>query len=232
LAGVQQAVAELPELESRLTSRLEQHEATLAGVPQLASRLQQHDGALAGVQQAVTELPQLESRLTSRLEEHEVALAGVPRLTSRLEQHEAALAGVPELEPRLTARLDEQNVAVETLQHASAEQKSMLEAVSRSVSTVEERMLSLETLLAAAGERAERAAQEIAEGAQHEAAGLHASVLDEVRTLGVTVKSHAAAIESIRASMARTDDFMERVVEALESLQTMVLDQARDRAVA
>jgi hypothetical protein len=32
--------------------------------------------------------------------------------------------------------------------------------------------------------------------------------------------------------MARTDDFMERVVEALESLQTMVLDQARDRVVA
>jgi len=48
----------------------------------------------------------------------------------------------------------------------------------------------------------------------------------------LTVKSHAASIESIRASMARTDDFMERVVEALESLQTMVLEQARDRAVA
>jgi hypothetical protein len=32
--------------------------------------------------------------------------------------------------------------------------------------------------------------------------------------------------------MARTDDFMERVVEALESLQTMVLEQARDHAIA
>ncbi len=69
------------------------------------------------------------------------------------------------------------------------------------------------------------------EGAQHEAAG-QASVLDEIRSLGTTVKSHAAAIESIRASMARTDDFMERVVEALESLQTMVLEQARDHAIA
>jgi hypothetical protein len=32
--------------------------------------------------------------------------------------------------------------------------------------------------------------------------------------------------------MARNDDFMERIVEALESLQTMVLEQARDRAIA
>ena len=32
--------------------------------------------------------------------------------------------------------------------------------------------------------------------------------------------------------MARTDDFMERVVEALESLQTMVLESARERTVA
>jgi chromosome segregation ATPase len=260
---VQQAVAELPQLETRLVSRLEQHEGALSGVQQavaelpqmesrLTSRLEQHEGALSGVQQAVAELPQMESRLLSRLEQHEGALSGVEqavaelpqmesRLTSRLEQHEGALSGVqqavadlPQLEPRLTARLDRQNVVVETLQHVGAEQRSMLEAVSRSVSTVQEQMLALETRLAATGERAEqaeRAAHAIVEGAQHEAAG-QASVLDEIRSLGTTVKSHAAAIESIRASMARTDDFMERVVEALESLQTMVLEQARDHAIA
>jgi hypothetical protein len=32
--------------------------------------------------------------------------------------------------------------------------------------------------------------------------------------------------------MARSDDFMERVVEALESLQPMVLEEASDRVVA
>jgi chromosome segregation ATPase len=264
LAGVQQAVAELPQLESRLTSRLEQHEGALAGVQQavaelpqlesrLTSRLEQHEGALSGVQQAVTELPQLESRLTSRLEQHEGALSGVQqavaqipqmesRLTARLEQHEGMLSGVrqaaaelPQVEPRLTARLDRQNALVEALQHVSTEQKSTLESVSRSVDTVQEQMLSLETRIAAAGERAEhaeRAAQEVVEGAQHEAAELQTSLFGEIHALGLTVKSHAASIESIRASMARTDDFMERVVEALESLQTMVLEQARDRAVA
>ena len=61
---------------------------------------------------------------------------------------------------------------------------------------------------------------------------MHASLFDELHALAATAKSHGAAIESIRASMARTDDFMERVVEALESLQTMVLEQAHDRAVA
>jgi hypothetical protein len=76
-------------------------------------------------------------------------------------------------------------------------------------------------------EQAERAAQLVTDSTD-----LQAAMVAELQSLGLTVKAHSAAIESIRASLTRTDDFMERVVEALESLQTMVLDQARDRAVA
>ena len=261
LAGMRQAAADLPQLESRLTSRLERYEGALAGMQQaaadlpqlesrLASRLEQHEGRLARMQQAAAELPQLESRLVSRLERHEGTLAGMQqaaaelpqlesRLASRLEQHEGTLAGMqqavadlPQLESRLASRLERQNAVVETLQQVGAEQKSMLETISQSVNTVQEQMTSLEPRLAAACERAEHAAREIVEGGHHEAAGTQASLLGEMHALGVTVQSHAAAIESIRASMARTDDFMERVVEALESLQTMVLEHSRDRAVA
>jgi len=39
------------------------------------------------------------------------------------------------------------------------------------------------------------------------------------------LKLQSAAIESARTAMSQTDDLVERVVEALESLQTSVLDQ-------
>jgi chromosome segregation ATPase len=186
----------------------------------LTTRLEQHEGALSGVQQAISELPQVEARLTTRLEQHEGALSGVQQAISEL----------PQVEARLTTRLEQQSVVVESLQHANDEHRAALESVSKSMSTVQEQMLSLETKLAAAHEsaqHAEQAAHEIGQSAE-----LQATLFGEIHAVGVTVKSHAAAIESIRASMARTDDFMERVVEALESLQTMVLEQARDHAVA
>jgi len=260
-AGLQHLSAEVPLLESRLTSRLERHEGALTGLQQavaeIPSRLEQHEGALTGLQQAVAELPQLESRLTSRIERHEASFAGLqqaaadlshmesrlasrleqqegaltglyqaaaelPRLTLRLEDHEGTLAGLqktaaelPQLESRLTTRLERHKAALESVQQVSAEQTSVLEIVSQTLSTVQERMLSLDAQLAASHERAGQPA-----------------LAGEIQAIQETVKSQADAIESIRAAMARTDDFMERVVEALESLQTMVLEQARERAVA
>jgi chromosome segregation ATPase len=214
LTGVQQSIAELPQLESRLTARIDQHENTLAGVPEiesrLSSRLEQNENALTGVQQSIAELPQLESRLTARID-----------------QHENTLAGVPEIESRLSSRLEQQNVLVESLQQAAAEQRTVVETVSRSVASVEERIVSLDAKFCAtyeSAQHAERAASQFAE--------MQSSLIEELREIGTTVKSHTAAIESIRTSMARTDDFMERIVEALESLQSMVLDPARDRVGA
>jgi hypothetical protein len=41
--------------------------------------------------------------------------------------------------------------------------------------------------------------------------------------------SHEAAIQSARTAIGQTDDLVERVVEALESLQAAILDQSEDR---
>jgi hypothetical protein len=40
-----------------------------------------------------------------------------------------------------------------------------------------------------------------------------------------TIKAHGSAIESSRMAMSQTDDLVERVVEALESLQTAALEE-------
>jgi len=43
-----------------------------------------------------------------------------------------------------------------------------------------------------------------------------------------SLKVQSAAVESARTAMSQTDDLVERVVEALESLQTSVLDETED----
>jgi hypothetical protein len=45
------------------------------------------------------------------------------------------------------------------------------------------------------------------------------------------LKSQAAAIQSARTAMGQTDDLVERVVEALESLQSAMLEPREERAV-
>ena len=256
LADARQALAELPELESRLAARMERHESVLASVPQLetrlttsieqqesllssvaelesrlSSRIEQQEGALASAQQTLGGLPEW-------MEKHEGVLAGVPelesRLTARIEQQEDALAsaqqavaGLSDLESRLTSRVEPKAALVASLQQVAEEQRAVLETISQSVSDIQDQVLSLESKFVT-----EHGSIQHAEQAASQFAEMQGELINEMRELGATVKEHAAAIESIRTSMARTDDFMERVVEALESLQNMVLEQARDRAIA
>ena len=51
------------------------------------------------------------------------------------------------------------------------------------------------------------------------------SVAADLVDIERSIKVHSTAIESSRTAMSQTDDLVERVVEALESLQTTVLDQ-------
>ena len=201
-AGLRQLSAQLPLLESQLAARLDQQAAeTTAALRHLSA-----------------ELPLLESHLASRLaERHGEAMADVRHLAGEL----------PLVESRLSSRIGQQDSALASVQQATAEQRTVLETVSRSVATVREQFLSLETKLAATHDSVQHAEQAASQFAE-----MQSELINEMRELGSTVKEHAAAIESMRTSMARTDDFMERVVEALESLQNLVLEQARDRAVA
>ena len=56
-------------------------------------------------------------------------------------------------------------------------------------------------------------------------ATLQANVAGDLHDFEQTMKNQNVAIESARTAMAQTDDLVERVVEALELLQTSVLDQ-------
>jgi hypothetical protein len=61
---------------------------------------------------------------------------------------------------------------------------------------------------------------------------LHESVSEDFLAFEQNLKSQAAAIESTRTAMAQTDDLVERVVEALESLQSFVLEPRDDSSAS
>lgn len=121
---------------------------------------------------------------------------------------------IVQLEARVVSMLAEHEAATADLRRVTGEQTVALQAGAASLGEAQQQISALQSQLAAARERAD--------GAEQFSDGLRRDFGD----LEQTVKAHASSIESMRAAMARTDDFLERVVEALESLQNMVLDQA------
>jgi hypothetical protein len=65
-----------------------------------------------------------------------------------------------------------------------------------------------------------------------DAAALRDSVTRDVRSFERTIKAQSAAIESARTAMGQTDDLVERVVEALDSLQSMFMTGAEEQLAA
>ncbi len=72
----------------------------------------------------------------------------------------------------------------------------------------------------------ERAVEEIRRHMAHFEHSVAADLVDIERS----IKAQAAAIDSSRTAMSQTDDLVERVVEALETLETTVLDKGAKRS--
>ena len=61
---------------------------------------------------------------------------------------------------------------------------------------------------------------------------LHKLVAEHVQKLENTIHQQAESIESMRSAMHQTDDVVERLVEALESLQLTVIEHSETRTGA
>lgn len=152
----------------------------------------------------------------------------------RHQQMDALRAEVEQLESRLASRLEQYEGAIADLHRgfadmAAGQQKASLDAVSEALQTVRVQFDESSRQIGAATERSIRAEQ-VAEHALGEVAGLREEVSGELHVLEDKIGVQAGAIESGRIGIARTDDLVERVVEALEVLQGMVLEQSEDRA--
>jgi chromosome segregation ATPase len=91
-----------------------------------------------------------------------------------------------------------------------------------------ERIANAELLLQAASERVSRVEQ-TSESVRQQAASFAENAALQLHAIEQTVRSQADALESARTALAQTDDLVERVVEALDSLQTIVLERSEDR---
>jgi hypothetical protein len=164
---------------------------------------------------------------------------------ARLEQAlKAAEVGINERFGRDTEATGERVGRLEQVLEAA--EARILERLGRDTEAAGERVGRLEQALEAAearilerlGRDTEAAGErfghlELAlEAARKHTTTLHESVSEDFLTFEQGLKSQTAAIESTRMAMAQTDDLVERVVDALESLQSFVLDLRGDPTVA
>jgi uncharacterized coiled-coil protein SlyX len=157
-------------------------------------------------------------------------------------------AEVQQIEDRMAARLQTCEKTVAEIERAATELRGQLADTNVRLATacdqqdsIPERLLeATDTRIAASigrlgleanAERMARLEQGLDAASKH-IATLHDSVAADFLEFEKGLKSQAAAIQSARTAMAQTDDLVERVVDALDSLQSAVLDPHEEPAVA
>jgi len=155
---------------------------------------------------ARTDMQQLEARLAARLQVHERTIA---------EMHRAANEAVSSLRLKVAAMTGElagthpRGGNRTGTAPDDAATGTILARVDRGFEVLDARMVQLE-----------RTVEEMRRHASQFEHNMAADLVDIEQNLKVQM----SAIESARTAMAQTDDLVERVVEALESLQTTVLE--------
>jgi predicted nucleic acid-binding Zn-ribbon protein len=214
--------AEMRQFEGRMAARLQGCENSVVEVHQAATDLK---GQLAAMnaqfaaagegQRAIFEglLEVAEARIGERVgRDIEAANERVGRLEQGLEATEARVA------ERVGRDIEAANERIGRLEQGlEATEARVAERVGRDIE--------------AAGERIGRLEQGL-EAAREHTTTLHESMSEDFLAFEQSLKSQATAIESVRTAMSQTDDLVERVVEALESLQTVVLEPREDPAAA
>jgi len=187
---------------------------------------------------------ELEARLNTRIGRMEQSIAG---LLDRLGGIETAVRGGSEQSNAVNERVGRVEQGLETVggRFAALEQRiSQAEAVHPRVGAIEQtlktagprfesfdqRILHVEQALKTAAEYLERVEHGV-ESMRQENDTLRSNVTEDLRMFEQALKHQGSTIESARTAMAQTDDLVERVVEALESLQSVVLEHSDDRTV-
>ena len=142
-------------------------------------------------------------------------------LSVAVRRTEAQGAGKREPDPILRAEI----------QQLEARMTERLTRCEQGMTSVNEKLAGVEAAVKTAGTHIERLSATI-ETALHEVASLRTAMNEDVMEFERGLKAQAATIESARTAMAQTDDLVERVVEALESLQSVVLEHSDDHALA
>jgi len=152
-----------------------------------------------------------------------------PDLVLRHTQNEAVLrAEMQQLASEWSNRFEQQQEAIADLQRTGAEERSLLQEACEALRAVHAKLGEMDGRLAAALEQAARAQQTAAE-TRLEVAIQQTGMAEKLQGVEETVNAQVEAIERTHNSTAQTGDLVERVVEALESLQSLVLTESEAR---
>lgn len=166
------------------------------------------------------EVRQIETRVGGRLEEHE-------RIVADLERSAADALG--SLREQIAAVSTQLSAAQEQARRAeesyAATGEQVMARVAENLNAVLERVTRIEQNLDGFGQRLAATEQGL-ETLRERSLGFEEQVDADLHGFEQVLKGQAAAIDSARTAMAQTDDLVERVVEALELLQTTVIEQA------
>jgi hypothetical protein len=173
----------------------------------------------AEVQQA------LESRVIARLESQAKAVLELQQaVTASLQAVQAQLCTI---EAKLAASQERASRAEE----GAAELHLRISDLEQGSQGSQERLGRVELLMEAATERVARSEHNLDVGRRQAAEFAEGSSI-RLHALEQSLQSQAENLESARRAMAQTDDLVERVVEALDSLQSIVLERSEERTRA
>jgi hypothetical protein len=161
--------------------------------------------------------------LSVAAQREEVAAAGTTRHEGA--GTEAIRAEMQQMESRIAARLQAHEKAASEMRHFASEAVSSIRVQIAALSAAANSGTGLGDAAVGRMTQIERGVDEI----RRHSAQFERSVADDLLDIEQSIKAQATAIESSCMAMSQTDDLVERVVEALESLQTAVLDE-RDPA--
>jgi Protein kinase domain len=147
-------------------------------------------------------------------------------------QEESKAPERPDLEAMVRAEFDRQLNMMADLERTVANRAAELEqAVTTALQDVQTQFAEVEKVLEASQQRADhftQSAVETAEATQREIAALQVGLAGEVHAMEQNMKAQAATVDSVKAAMSRQEDYVERVVEALEALQNVIFNQPED----
>jgi eukaryotic-like serine/threonine-protein kinase len=166
-----------------------------------------------------SEIEALEARIAERFQEQERSIAGVERVANEVLQ---TLRGGPVAVP---ARPAPRRYA------ATLESDSSAPHMNRAFELLSEKVARIDLTLGSFVERLQKLEGQL-DAFDTDAAALRDSVTRDIRNFERALKGQSTAIESARTAMGQTDDLVERVVEALDSLQSMFITSAEELAAS
>jgi hypothetical protein len=197
--------------------------ARRANAPAAMSRSGASEAALRA------ELAQFEARVNAKLQAHEEAVADIQHAAS--EAVNALRGQLSLLGAQLAAAQEQAGRSSDPGPAIEAAADRIAARVQRSIDSLSERVAQLEQN-AGAPARDFRRYENSLETLREQIAELHTHFAADMHEFELNLKAQSNAIDSARTAVAQTDDLVERVVEALESLHSTVLDQSEDRVMA